>query len=34
MSQQNTGNAIVNSKPKKTAVEIFMGGAKRFLHRC
>ncbi len=33
MSQQNTGNAIVNSKPKKTAVEIFMG-AKRFLHRC
>lgn len=25
MSQQNTGNAIVNSKPKKTAVEIFMG---------
>ncbi len=29
MSQQNTGNAIVNSKPKKTAVEIFMG-AKRF----
>ena len=29
MSQQNTGNAIVNSKPKKTAVEIFMGGAKK-----
>ena len=28
MSQQNTGNAI-NSKPKKTAVEIFMGGAKK-----
>ncbi len=30
MSQQNTGNAIVNSKPKKTAVEIFMGGKKVF----
>lgn len=30
MSQQNTGNAIVNSKPKKTAVEIFMGEQKRF----
>lgn len=29
MSQQNTGNAIVNSKPKKTAVEIFMGGQKK-----
>ncbi|MCC0631305.1 YjiG family protein [Clostridioides sp. ZZV15-6388] len=29
MSQQNTGSTIVNSKPKKTAVETFMGGAKK-----